>query len=73
MSPQLQEIEKASEGLYYISETNAHFYLIETASDADRKKAVIKLSVDNENEPVEEVAMEHFFRNAVKMYPDATL
>lgn len=72
MHPQLQEIEKASEGLYYISETDAPFHLIETAEYADPKQAAFKLSGNDENEPVEEVTLEHFFRNTVKNYPDAT-
>lgn len=72
MHPQLQDIEKASQGLYYISETDAPFHLVDTTEDADPKQAALKLSGNNKNEPVEEVTLEHFFRNAVKIYPDAT-
>ena len=72
MHPQLQEIIEASEGLYYISETDAPFQLVETAEDTDPKQAALKLAGNIKNEPVEEVTLEHFFRNAVKIYPDAT-
>lgn len=72
MHLQLQEIRKASEGLYYISETDAPFHPVEAAEAADPKQAALKLSGNNENEPVEEVTLEHFFRNAVKIYPDVT-
>lgn len=71
MHPKLQQIKKASEGLYYMSETDAPFQLVETAEEADPKRAALNLFGNNENEPVEEVTLEHFFRNAVKIHPDA--
>lgn len=72
MCPQLQVLEKASEGLYYLSETDAPFYIVEMSNNTDPQEAAVKLVGKDKNAPVEIVTLEYFFRNAVAVYPDAT-
>ena len=67
MHPDLQSIQKAAEGLLYISETEAPLEVVELSSaniEEIRKKFQLQA-----NAPVEEVELTYFFRNMVKTYP----
>lgn len=74
MEQALQRIMEASEGLLYRSESDYPFELVHLiAPAASLEKELISLSTNVTDAKVEQVTLEHFFRNMVKVYPDASL
>lgn len=73
MEQALQRIKKASEGLLYRSESDYPFEVVHlNASSTSLEQDLIKLSTNITDVKVEKVTLEHFIRNMVKVYPDAS-
>lgn len=70
MNPQLETIQKASDGLLFMSESDYPFEAV--TFTLDNKTIVQQLqSLTQKNQPVEQQSLEYFFRNAIKEYPEA--
>ena len=73
MEQALQKIKEASEGLLYRSESDYPFELIHTkALSVALEQELISSSNKGTDTKVETVTLEHFFRNMVTVYPDAS-
>lgn len=73
MNEGLQKIKAAAEGLLYISESDYPFELVHLkATSVALEQHLIRLSNHTIDAKVEQVTLEHFFRNMVKIYPDAS-
>ena len=73
MNEGLQKIKYASEGLFYISESDYPFELVhmKTASTLLEQELLL-ISNKGMDAKVEQVTVEHFFRNMVKVYSEAS-
>jgi hypothetical protein len=69
MQPDLEKLAAASEGLTYMSETDAPFEVVELGKLADPVKTLSGLYPGAE---VETVTLDHFFRHAVKVEPGSS-
>ena len=72
MEQALLKIKEASEGLLYRSESDYPFELVHiSAPSAALEQEFISASNKGTDTKVETVTLEYFFRNMVKIYPDA--
>lgn len=73
MHPDLQQIQEAAEGLLYLSESDYPFEIFQlrrTISPIEDE--LKKIAGMSPKAPVEKTTLTYFFRNAVKIYPEAT-
>jgi hypothetical protein len=70
MHSQLQSIKEASEGLLFMSESDHPFEVIhfELANNTIEQHIQALAKKDN---PIEQQSLDYFFRNAIKVYPEA--
>jgi hypothetical protein len=70
MDPQLEQVQKAAEGLLFMSESDYPFEVIQlpsvTGTIEEEIKGIVKLDL-----PVETQTLDDFFRNAIKDNPEA--
>lgn len=73
MNERLQKIKEASEGLLYRSESDYPFEMVQLKeSSTSLEQELIRSSTNVKDAKVEQVSLEHFFRNMIKVYPDAS-
>lgn len=69
MNPQLQSLQQAAEGLYYLSESDYPFEAFALPAGTNDVAAVLRgLSGKGTDAPVETQTLDYFFRNQVKEY-----
>jgi hypothetical protein len=64
------KITTAAKGLYYISETDHPFTVMETPAGEPIETQLIKISGQQTGAPVEQTSLPYFFRNMVKADPN---
>jgi hypothetical protein len=67
MNASLEKIAKAAEGLYFISETDAPFEIVQFSTTTE--DGVLK-QIQGSDKKVEKQTVDYFFRNHVKEYPE---
>lgn len=73
MEPGLQKIKDAASGLLYLSESDYPFEVVDLGgSSSSLEERLLALSGKTKSVQVEQITLEHFLRNMVKVYPGAT-
>ncbi|MBO9702135.1 MAG: nuclease A inhibitor family protein [Sporocytophaga sp.] len=72
MNPDLLKIKEASAGLYYLSESDYPFEVVQFDDTNHIESSLIELSHLDKSSKVEKVTLEYFFRNMTKVYPEST-
>jgi hypothetical protein len=73
MEPGLQKIKDAASGLLYLSESDYPFEEVCLGgSSSSLEERLLALSGKAKSVQVEQITLEHFLRNMVKVYPGAT-
>lgn len=70
MNAQLDLIQKAADGLLFMSESDHPFEIVQFTLDASTVEQQLQVIAQKELR-VEQQSLEYFFRNAIKEYPDA--
>ena len=71
MTPDLQSIKKAAEGLLFISESDHPFELVLIEDKpASISNKIIQLAKKPAGTAVEKQDLDYFFRNMIKVYPE---
>lgn len=71
MNPQLENLQKASDGLLFMSESDYPFEVVAFSLENNTIDEQLQ-TIAQKNQPVEHQSLEYFFRNAIKEYPGAS-
>jgi hypothetical protein len=73
MQTDLQKIKDAAEGLWFMSESDHPFQLVQLKDQpASLEKSLLGISGKGENSLIEKQELEYFFRIMTKVYPNST-
>jgi hypothetical protein len=70
MNTQLDQIQKAAEGLLFMSESDYPFEAVQFTLNSSTLEQQLQAIAQKEL-PIEQQSLEYFFRNAIKEYPEA--
>ena len=71
MNDTQNKLQKASEGLLMMSESDYPFEYFSTPEQSLDKELIVKLSEKPEHTPVEIIEIEYLFRNMINTYPES--